>query len=134
MTASPFCSPLKFLHVDSFPFPPHSFIPMVVLLFALQRLSYVCVYLCRLLSLPILVYLTLSWSHGSEEFRYLWLRERTDELGHLLTIPEGDDGRKRPDLQGRDIEEIARHVKTVDVSYPVFECQLSLVVWESVGG
>jgi len=34
--------------VDSSSFPPHSFISMFVLLFALQRLGYVCVYLCRL--------------------------------------------------------------------------------------
>lgn len=38
--------------VDSFSIQPHSFIPMFVLLFALPRLGYVCVYLCRLLSLP----------------------------------------------------------------------------------
>ena len=40
--------PLNFSHVDSFSVPPHSFIPMFVLLFALSRFSYVCVYLCRL--------------------------------------------------------------------------------------
>lgn len=33
-------------------FPPHSFIPMFVLLFALPRLNYVCVYLCRLTLVP----------------------------------------------------------------------------------
>jgi hypothetical protein len=44
----PVFSPLKFLRVDSFSLLPHSFILMFVLLFALRRLSYVCVYFCRL--------------------------------------------------------------------------------------
>ena len=108
---SSFCSPLKFLHVDSFSLPPHSFIPMAVLLFALQRLSYVCVYLCRLLSLPILLYLTLLWSHGSKELRYLWLRYRTDEPRDRLPTLKGYDCRKRPDL-GREIQQVVTHVKT----------------------
>lgn len=49
---SPFCPPLKFLPVDSFSLPPHSFILVFVLLFALRRLSYVCVYFCRLTLVP----------------------------------------------------------------------------------
>ena len=35
-----------------FSIPPHSFIPMFVLLFALPRFNYVCVYLCRLTLVP----------------------------------------------------------------------------------
>ena len=45
-------SALKFLRVDSFSLPPHSFILMFVLLFAIRKLSYVRVYFCRLTLVP----------------------------------------------------------------------------------
>lgn len=103
-------SPLKFLLVDSFSLPPQSFIPWSScsllsegsVMYTSIRVDY--------LSLPILLYLILSGSHGLEELRHLWLWDRTNELCDRLTVLKGYDGRKRSDLD-REIEEIMTHVK-----------------------